>query len=299
MKLMQSLEEWYSSGKRISVLPAQMEDSERFHIFCKVEGKGPWLTFLHGFPTCSWDWAKLIPELKPHHKLLLFDFLGFGDSDKPRRHKYSIFEQADITEILWQHFKVEETILVAHDYGDTVALELLSRQQDGMLATKITQVVLLNGGIYVDYQKPLLIQKLLHMPLVGALISQVLSKRTFKKRFASIFSKSHPISESELEQYWQAVSSRGGVKITHRIIRYLSERRKFRSRWENTLESSSTPIRFIWGLEDPVSGRSISEQIPGRIPDADLIELPGVGHYPQLEVPQVVREIITRRATSA
>ena len=102
-----------------------------------------------------------------------------------------------------------------------------------------------------------------------------------------------PILDSELEQYWQVVSLGGGVKITHRVIRYLSERRKYKTRWENSLENSKTSIRFIWGLEDPVSGRSISEQIKQRIPGADFLELPEVGHYPQLEVPDVVREAIS------
>ncbi len=157
---------------------------------------------------------------------------------------------------------------------------------------------MLNGGIFVDYQRPLLIQRLLCKPILGFLISQILTQSTFKKRFASIFSKSNPISDSELEQYWQVVSLGGGVKITHRVIRYLSQRRKYKTRWENSLENSKTPIRFIWGLEDPVSGKPISQQIRRCIPGADLLELPEVGHYPQLEVPDVVREILTRRATS-
>ncbi len=152
---------------------------------------------------------------------------------------------------------------------------------------------MLNGGIYVDYQRPLLIQRLLCKPILGFLISQVLTKSTFKKRFASIFSKSNPISDSELEQYWQVVSRGGGVKITHRIIRYLSERRKYKRRWENSLENSKPPIRFIWGLEDPVSGKSISQQIRRCIPGDDLMEIEGVGHYPQLEVPEMVRKAIS------
>ena len=52
---------------------------------------------------------------------MLFDFLGFGDSDKPADHVYSIHEQADLTEALWRRFGVERTALVAHDYGVSVA----------------------------------------------------------------------------------------------------------------------------------------------------------------------------------
>ena len=50
-------------------------------LFCRVEGDGPWLTLLHGFPTSSWDWSRVAPDLARSHRLLGFDFLGFGDSD--------------------------------------------------------------------------------------------------------------------------------------------------------------------------------------------------------------------------
>jgi pimeloyl-ACP methyl ester carboxylesterase len=235
-----------------------------------------------------------VDKLKGRHRLLMFDFLGFGDSDKPIGHRYSLFEQADITEALWRHFDVENTGLVAHDYGDTVALELLRRQQEGKLVCKIEKLIMMNGGVYVDFQRPLLIQKLLQKPIVGTFLSRLIRESTFKRNFSSIFSKPHPISETELQQHWQAITHHDGLRNYHRIIRYLSERRKYKSRWEKTLESREVPMRFLWGLEDPVSGRNISQQIGKRIPDADLLELEDVGHYPQLEVPDLISEEILK-----
>src|SRR5919106_5854659 len=106
---------WFADGERVLLeLP-----SGSFEIFARVSGSGRWLTFLHGFPTSSWDWAKVAPALERRFCLLCFDFLGFGESDKPRGHRYSIIEQADLTAVLWQHFGIEETGLVAHDYGAT------------------------------------------------------------------------------------------------------------------------------------------------------------------------------------
>lgn len=289
------LKNWLESGSRLSVLlESSAGKSRRVHIFHKTEGKGPWLTLLHGFPTSSWDWSRITPALKQNLRLLLFDFLGFGYSDKPARHKYSISEQADITEVLWQRHDVRATSIVAHDYGDTVALELLSRQRDGMLSAQIKQIVMLNGGVYIDYQRPLLIQRLLAKPVLGAVLSRLLTEKMFKQRFASIFSESHPVSEADLEQFWRAVSSAGGVKRTHRIIRYLAERRKFKTRWEETLEKTEVPVHFIWGLADPVSGSNISEQIKRRLPRRNLLELPDVGHYPQWEVADLVAEAIRK-----
>ncbi|NIR47008.1 alpha/beta hydrolase [candidate division KSB1 bacterium] len=288
-----TLKEWFAGGRRVEVALDPNKPAQKFSIFCRIEGQGPGLTLLHGFPTCSWDWVKVVDRLKNDRQLLMFDFLGFGDSDKPRNHVYSIFEQADITEFLWQHFDIKSTVLVAHDYGDTVALELLARQMEHKQSTQIQKVILLNGGICVNYQRPLLIQRLLRQPVLGTLISYLLNERTFNKRFTSIFSKSHPISESELRQHWQAIVRRKGKRNYHRIIQYLKERKRYQARWEHALEHCDVPIRFIWGLQDPVSGKSISDQIRKRLPDADLMELEDVGHYPQWEVPELIgKEIL-------
>src|SRR5579883_1629695 len=115
---MNSLTEWLQGGEPIEVtVPFRDENHPggRFSIFCRQEGSGPLLTLLHGFPTCSWDWVKIYQQLRQQHKLLMFDFLGFGDSDKPTGHPYSLIEQADLTCAIWEHFGVEATILVAHD----------------------------------------------------------------------------------------------------------------------------------------------------------------------------------------
>ncbi|NXY49885.1 MEST protein, partial [Ceuthmochares aereus] len=63
------------------------------------------------------------------HRVIALDFVGFGFSDKPRPHRYSIFEQASIVEGLVRHLGLrrQRINLLSHDYGDTVAQELLHR----------------------------------------------------------------------------------------------------------------------------------------------------------------------------
>lgn len=294
---MLNIDDWFAGGQRVTVRPttaAPPGAADDVQLFCRVEGSGPWLTFLHGFPTCSWDWAQICEPLSQRYTLLMFDFLGFGDSNKPSQHDYSLFEQADFTEALWRHFGVAETGLVAHDYGSTVAMELLSRQQAGRLAARIEKVVLMNAGLYVDHIRPVLVQHLLQQPMLGRLLTRVIGERAFRRQFASIFSDAHPISAAELRQHWRAITRREGVRNYHRLIRYLDERRQHKSRWERALEAPGVPVRFLWGLEDPVSGRHISDHIQQRIPDANLLALPDVGHYPQLEVPALVAEEIAQ-----
>lgn len=285
-----SIETWFAGGERVALTVAGRSggEAQTFHIFCRVEGAGPWLTLLHGFPTCSWDYGHLVEGLKASYRLLLFDFLGFGDSDKPPNHAFSLFEQANLAEAAWAHFGVTSTRLVAHDYGSTVAVELLARQQEGRLAARLERVLLMNAGLYVDVQRPVLVQTLLQQPLVGPALGRLIGERAFSQQFASVFSRAHPVSVEDLRQHWSGIQRREGVRNYHRLIAYLGERRQHKARWEGTLEEPGVPLRFLWGMQDPVSGAHMAARILERRPQADLHPLEDVGHYPQLEVPGVV-----------
>ncbi|MGH9554762.1 MAG: alpha/beta fold hydrolase [Terriglobales bacterium] len=290
-----SVDAWFAGGERVQVVlpPAQPGGAARaWSIFCHVAGNGPWLTLLHGFPTCSWDWAQMVPLLEPHRRLLLFDFLGFGDSDKPYRHNYSLLEQADIVEALWRRFGVERTEVVAHDYGVTVAQELLARKSACKLATRVESVTLLNGGVYPGLHRPLRIQRMLAAPVLGPIVNLLVSERTFRRNFRAIFSREHPVSEVEMAEHWKAIARRDGVRNYHRLIGYMHERMAHRERWTGAMESSSVPLRFLWGMQDPVAGAPMAAHIRQRMPQAEFVALEDVGHYPQIEVPQIVAQKI-------
>jgi pimeloyl-ACP methyl ester carboxylesterase len=283
-------EEWFSADERVHIRLR----SGAFEIFCRVRGSGPWLTFLHAFPTSSWDWAKVVPGLESRFRVLCFDFLGFGDSDKPRDHPYSILEQSDLTEAVWRHFGVEETGVVAHDYGATVALELMARHIEQALSTRISRFVLLNSALYAHLGRPLLIQRVLGKPILGPLVARAMTERAFARSFSSVFSTRHPIRDSEVREHWQALTRRGSsVPVSPRLVRYIAERKLHAARWEGALESRDPPKTFLWGMSDPRSGAHVAEHIRRRMPMAPLEPLPEVGHYPQLEVPDLVAKEIS------
>ena len=213
-----------------------------------------WITFLHGFPTCSWDYLKIIDCVSDHYNILLFDFLGFGLSDKPHKHHYSIHEQADLALSLWDHLKLNSTWLVAHDYGDTVAQELLSRNLES-----IQGVVMMNGGLYPALHKPLLIQKLLKNKLSGPLVTHLISKKIFIKNFSKTLSQIP--SELELNQLWDFIKVNNGHKIYHKLIHYIEDRERNEDRWVGALEKCPVPIKFIWGVDDPISGKHMIDKV--------------------------------------
>ena len=68
----------------------------------------------------------------------------------------------------------------------------------------------------------------------------------------------------------------------------MAERRVHRARWVGALQDSAVPIRLINGLDDPISGAHMVARYRELVPHRDVIELAGVGHYPQLEAPAQV-----------
>ncbi len=101
---------------------------------------------VHGFPTSSWDWHRVWPELVARFRVVAMDMLGFGFSDKPPRHDYSIAEQADLHLALLGELGIERFGVLAHDYGDTVVQELLAREAGASVGGRSVGAESVGGG---------------------------------------------------------------------------------------------------------------------------------------------------------
>jgi pimeloyl-ACP methyl ester carboxylesterase len=220
--------------------------------------------------------------------------LGFGFSDKPNPHAYSIMEQADLCEALIVERKLERFHVLAHDYGDTVAQELLARQIEGKGEGHWLSVCLLNGGLFPETHKARLIQKLLLSPL-GPFINKLSTKRTFDKSFSAIFGPNTKPSSAELDAFWQLINYNDGKHGFHNLITYMTDRKTHRERWVEALRNSVVPIGLINGSMDPVSGAHMVARYREIVsPDHFIVELPTIGHYPQMEAPAEVVEAYFR-----
>ncbi len=273
--------DWWAGGRRV-------EGPGHRRVFVRVAGPedAPLLTLLHGFPTSSLDWAPVFDRLAGERRLVALDFLGFGDSDKPKPHRYSLLEQADAVEAVWKLLGIERTALVAHDYGVSVAQELLARRDDRDLPVTLTSAAFLNGGMLPTLHRPLLVQRLLAHRFLGPVLTRLTSERTFRSGLRKVIAR--PVSDAELHEHWLALTNRGGRDLGHALLAYIDERRRFAARWEGAVARADVPLRFVWGPLDPVSGAHMLAELRLRRPDAAVAELAGVGHYPQLEDPDAV-----------
>lgn len=244
------------------------------------------LLLIHGFPTASWDWHYLWQPLAERYRVIACDMLGFGYSAKPRGHAYRLLEQADLQQTLLAHVGERRPLhVLAHDYGDSVAQELLARHEEGRI--RLASCVFLNGGLFPETHRPLLAQTLLLGPL-GALIGRQFSRRTLAGNFARLFGPETPPDAAELDAFWHLIAHDGGPRVLHRLIRYIPERREQRARWVAAMQATRLPLRVIDGEADPISGAHMVARYRELIANADCVLLAGIGHYPQTEAPQQV-----------
>lgn len=253
-------------------------------------GDGPLLVLLHGFPSSSYDFGALLTELDPTRSLC-FDFLGFGLSEKPRDHIYSLLWQADLTEELVARDGAEEVVLVAHDMGTSVATELLARDLAGRLGFNCRGVLLFNGSMVIEAASLTWVQRLLRSPL-GPLAARLSTERLFRSQFAGLFSGGHPISREELADQWALLERAGGSRLGDRLIHYIGERSRYAERWHGALRDWPGRLALVWGMQDPVATTAVLDAVCRLRPGVPVRELPELGHYPQIESPHDVAQAL-------
>lgn len=258
----------------------------RIHVF-RRDGRRPVLLLLHGFPSSSYDW-RLLLEHEREHAVIAFDCLGFGLSEKPRGHDYSLAEQADLAEALVAaHHPGEPVFAVGHDMGTSVATELMARDLEGALEMDLRGALLFNGSMIQGAASPTLAQRLLR-GRAGALFAQLSSERFFRQQFGSIFSEAHPLSEEEAADQWCLIAHEGGHRLGHRLISYMDEREAKAARWHGALRDWPRPLHLAWGTQDPVATSRVLDGVTTLRPGAPLTRLEDLGHYPQIEAPAAI-----------
>ncbi len=262
-----------SGGRRLAYWTSGERDEEK-----------PWLLLLHGYPTSSWDWTFLWDGLKPHFRLAAMDMLGFGLSEKPRDIDYAIAMQADFQEALLAHLGAGAAHLLTHDYGNTVGQELLARCNEGSASFEILSAAFLNGGLFPEHHRARPIQKLGLTPL-GFLLGLLLTRDKLRKSFDEIYGPDTKASDAEMAAHWAMISAGGGVRVLHKLLSYIPQRRANRGRWVGALTQTRVPLRLIDGGADPVSGAHLYRAYKEQVPNADAVLLETIGHYPHTEAP--------------
>lgn len=250
------------------------------------------LVVLHGFPTSSHDFEPALGALAAQRRVVLLDFPGFGLSAKPRDYSYSLLEQAEVAVTVWRQLGLTRAHVLAHDYGTSVATELLARRERDLLPFEIETLTLCNGSAHIELAQLTLTQQVLRRPVVGPALARLSSERFFTGRMRRILGSPRAIDRARLAAMWQGVQEANGQERIPAISRYLDERTRFWSRWIGALRRFDRPTHVLWGRRDPIAVPAIAEALHDDVDGSVLTWLEPLGHYPMLEDPRVWSEAV-------
>lgn len=269
-------QEWKAKGEYHSIYGHQ--------VFTVSEGTADQtLLILHGYPTSSFDFWKTLPPLTKKYRVILHDHLGFGLSDKPLNYSYSLIEQADIALALWQKMGIKKAHLLAHDYGTSVATEILARFNRGQHTFELESLTLCNGSMHIELAKLRPIQKVLLNKTLAPIVSKFARQQLFIRNMKNIWYDKSKADIAELKEMWQQMICKNGRAVLPQLTQYINERHKYWHRWIGALQQTETPVNILWATEDPVAVVEMAHTLHSEIPNNKLQLLEKLGHYPMVE----------------
>ncbi|WP_349269147.1 alpha/beta hydrolase [Mycolicibacterium parafortuitum] len=281
------LQRWRDAGQYFDYLG--------FDIFYRCEGQGPHLLLIHGYPFNTFDWQPLWSRLTARFTVIAPDMIGMGFSAKPKAYGYSVHDHADVHEALLAHLGVQTVHVLAHDLGDSVGQELLARQvwsEHAYGAPRIESVTWLNGGMFNESYTPRLLQKLMSATPLGDILSPLqgsrVSRRLLEPTIREMFGPDTQPTPHMMELFHQILEYNDGKAVLHKVGRFVEDRYRHRNRWVRAMREARVPMRLIDGALDPNSGAHMARRYREVIPDADVVMLESIGHWPQLEDPDAV-----------
>lgn len=292
------LSSWRSKGTFISYGPFQhqvfvMELGEPSASVDKT------LLLLHGFPESSYSYHAVVDGLlEVFDRIILFDMIGYGHSDKPiEKYSYSLMDQADTAFAVWRHFGITGGHMLSHDMGDSVATEILARHENHMMpawfSDGLQSCTFTNGSMVLDLADLRITQKIL-LSKYGHIMQNVTTFKLFSQQVKSAHGNAN-LSDEEVDRLWEANTLNDGHKKTYLSIRYLNDRKKFeKTRWLPALGVTKLPVHICWGDEDAVARVEMAHFLKKNIcKNATLTIMQGLGHFCQLGSPQKWLESVT------
>lgn len=306
---------WFASGRRRPYDPARRTlppggPAGLPQVFERVHGApspdGHWISMLPGFPDGSYGWAQVDARLRDLPSPLLYvEYLGQGDSDKPRNYPYSTVERADLVEALWAAHDVTSTVAVSHDYSSLVVMELLARRLDRRAAgdpegTRISGVLLVNGGLFADaHSHPWRTTPFMKSRLGGLALARNQNRPAASARVlraSRMWSRGYRVSDEEVGDMYDVLARHDGMRFLHDGAGFVDEHKRNAARWDLARLTAALGPELTWDIAgsalDPFEPRQIRAARQRLDPALVRIhDLPG-GHLTTSEHPDPFGDLI-------
>ena len=266
-----------------------------YNIHYVEAGEGDPVFLIPGAFSTYRHWNKVIPFLSNHYRLLCVDYLGVGDSDKPRfGFKYTIEEQADLIADMMEKLQIPKVHIVGVSYGGAIALNITARHPE-----RVGKIVSIEGnGINGNKHQKISygpMADFLRFPLIGEVaVGVIRSGLTDRFVAKSVMGKAwDDLNEPEKEEVLEIVSqnNRTAARISwFHISRTLRTSKDF----SEEAKTISTPILYLYGENSDYHdmAKANANFLKTHLPDVEIISFQDGIHDLQLQKPEEVARLI-------
>ncbi len=248
-------------------------------------GQGEPVLFVHGTPTYSYDWRNVIAALRSTHRCIAPDLLGFGFSERPSDFAYTPEAHAGALAELVDRLKLRDFTLVVHDFGGPIALPLALRDD-----ARVKRLVVINSWMWSLAGDPFYARggKVLGSPFGRFLYERLnFSLRVIVPGAYGDRRKLTPALHRVLLDRFRRPASRGAALWT--LARSLLGSSDFYdSLWQRRERLRTLPALVVWGMKDPAFPPRLLARWREALPQAEVVEIAGAGHWPHEEEPDRV-----------
>ena len=223
-------------------------DVDGVKTFASIQGRGEPVLCVHGVPTSSFLYRKVLASLaKKGYKGVCIDLPGLGLSDRPDDFEYSFSNFADFLYKAAKILKLKKYHLVVHDVGGPIGFALAARH-----ANRIMSLTILNTWIdVVNFKKPVVMRPF-EKRIVGEAELKMMTHLTWPVMFKGMgVEKASKIPASEINAYVDLLKRKDHGKAFLKIMRNFDHSPEFRDLCYRAVQNVSYPVQAIWGEKDP------------------------------------------------
>ena len=227
-------------------------------------------------PLPAWIGKVFVIALESKARLIAFDLVGWGLSDKPASYSYSLMQQADIADKLMQSLGIKEAHVASHDIGTSVHTELIARNLEGSLSFKVLSSMFLNGSIlqWISNEPGTMNKAQSNSTLFEAMKEFEQADAKYYEDFMKSCTLGN-LSDEEIQIRTELFLYQNQPARLAAQSGYMRERYVHRDRWVGAMQNSN-PLRIAWAKDDPVAVVAIGRELGEGM---SKCHLPGVGRY--------------------
>jgi len=267
-----------------------------YHIYAReYPGEEPAIVLMHGFPDNLHLYDRLLPWLITSRRVVTFDFLGWGESDKPAGYPYTAANQVGDLDAVIEQLHLQQVVLVAHDASGPPAIDWALAHAD-----RVAALVLLNTYYcMMPTLRPPEAILLNSTPLVRNVARPVLKafhNWLFRKMYwwqVGGFMRDAEVREEFLPVlYRQFTVTPSAQPAFFRLNEDLLFTVRDRTKRIPQMQAFQRPVRIIFGAKDRYLNRGVARRFHELFPTSDLFLLPDANHFVQIDEPEEVAHLL-------